>query len=73
MITQSKIGDSCLKITDQELARYNIWVQDIEKLEGKCKQFFISLFICTDNSNQKTQNKFPQVLKVLKMLLCQRN
>ncbi|KAI9207591.1 kinesin-associated protein-domain-containing protein [Polychytrium aggregatum] len=34
-ITTNKIGDMCLRITDQELARFNLWVQDLRKLEAK--------------------------------------
>ncbi|KAI8809755.1 kinesin-associated protein-domain-containing protein [Cladochytrium replicatum] len=34
-ITQNKIGDMCLRITDQELTRFNLWVQDLQKLESK--------------------------------------
>ncbi|KAJ3103417.1 Kinesin-associated protein 3 [Phlyctochytrium planicorne] len=37
-ITANKIGDMCLRITDQELHRFSIWVQDVEKLESKCEQ-----------------------------------
>ncbi|KAI9356221.1 kinesin-associated protein-domain-containing protein [Zopfochytrium polystomum] len=38
-ITTNKVGDMCLRITDQEIHRYNIWVQDLAKLEAKCAQF----------------------------------
>ncbi|KAJ1564231.1 Kinesin-associated protein 3, partial [Cladochytrium tenue] len=34
-ITSNKVGDMCLRITDQELNRFNIWSQDIAKLEAK--------------------------------------
>ncbi|KAJ3412303.1 Kinesin-associated protein 3 [Chytridiales sp. JEL 0842] len=37
-ITSNKVGDMCLRITDQELNRFNLWVQDLEKLENKCHQ-----------------------------------
>lgn len=36
VITVNKVGDMCLRITDQELNRYNIWVQDMAKLEARC-------------------------------------
>ncbi|KAJ3133546.1 hypothetical protein HK101_004446, partial [Irineochytrium annulatum] len=38
LITANKIGDMCLRVTDQELNRFNIWVQDLENLEHKCEQ-----------------------------------
>ncbi|KAJ3210624.1 hypothetical protein HDU67_005161 [Dinochytrium kinnereticum] len=37
-ITANKIGDMCLRITDQEMHRFKIWVQDLERLESKCEQ-----------------------------------
>ncbi|KAJ3293590.1 Kinesin-associated protein 3 [Borealophlyctis nickersoniae] len=37
-ITANKVGDMCLRIADQELARFNLWVQDLGKLETKCAQ-----------------------------------
>ncbi|KAJ3016484.1 UNVERIFIED_CONTAM: Kinesin-associated protein 3 [Siphonaria sp. JEL0065] len=37
-ITANKVGDMCLRITDQELNRFNIWSTDIQKLETKCLQ-----------------------------------
>ncbi|KAI8609481.1 kinesin-associated protein 3 [Chytriomyces sp. MP71] len=37
-ITANKVGDMCLRITDQELNRFNIWSNDIHKLEMKCAQ-----------------------------------
>lgn len=37
-ITTNKVGDMCLKITDQELARFALWVQDLTKLEVKAQK-----------------------------------
>ncbi|KAJ3062382.1 Kinesin-associated protein 3 [Podochytrium sp. JEL0797] len=37
-ITANKVGDMCLRITDQELNRFNIWSTDLQKLETKCIQ-----------------------------------
>ncbi|KAJ3023690.1 UNVERIFIED_CONTAM: Kinesin-associated protein 3 [Siphonaria sp. JEL0065] len=37
-ITANKVRDMCLRITDQELNRFNIWSTDIQKLETKCLQ-----------------------------------
>ncbi|KAJ2999415.1 Kinesin-associated protein 3 [Globomyces sp. JEL0801] len=35
VITANKIGDMCLRITDQELTRFNLLVQDIQKFEER--------------------------------------
>jgi hypothetical protein len=35
VITANKLGDMCLRITDQELARFNLLQQDIKELEVK--------------------------------------
>ncbi|KAJ3115068.1 Kinesin-associated protein 3 [Phlyctochytrium bullatum] len=44
LITANKIGDMCLRVTDQELHRYNIWMQDLEKLESKfCFHLLLNL------------------------------
>ncbi|KAJ3286978.1 Kinesin-associated protein 3 [Rhizoclosmatium sp. JEL0117] len=37
-ITANKVGDMCLRITDQELNRFNLWSTDLQKLETKCIQ-----------------------------------
>ena len=39
IIGSYKIGDMCLRVADQEIQRYNIWLQDINKLEKKCMCF----------------------------------
>jgi hypothetical protein len=31
----NKLGDMCLRVADQEIQRYNLWVQDLDKLEKK--------------------------------------
>ncbi|KAJ3186592.1 hypothetical protein HDU85_007412 [Gaertneriomyces sp. JEL0708] len=38
LITAHKIGDMCLKTTDQELARYDLWMKDLAALESKSAQ-----------------------------------
>ncbi|KAJ3126935.1 Kinesin-associated protein 3 [Nowakowskiella sp. JEL0407] len=38
IITQNKIGDMCIKITDQEITRFNLWEKDLRSLELKCTQ-----------------------------------
>ncbi|KAJ3130579.1 Kinesin-associated protein 3, partial [Physocladia obscura] len=37
-ITANKVGDMCLRITDQELNRFKIWSTDVAKLETKAIQ-----------------------------------
>lgn len=39
-VISNKIGDTCLRITDQEIQRYNIWIQDLDKLESKSKKIY---------------------------------
>ena len=38
IITANKLGDMCLRIADQEVARYDLLVQDLSKLENKVQQ-----------------------------------
>ena len=38
IITANKIGDMCLRIADQELKRFDIWIQDVQTAEAKAKQ-----------------------------------
>jgi hypothetical protein len=35
IITANKLGDMCLRITDQELTRFNLLIQDIQKAEAQ--------------------------------------
>ena len=58
VITVNKVGDMCLRITDQELNRYNIWVQDMAKLEARCKNNSVIL-VGTD----KYRKKAPTIQK----------
>jgi flagellin-specific chaperone FliS len=41
VITANKIGNICLGMTDQELKRYDIWAQDIKKIELLGRFFLI--------------------------------
>jgi ribosome-binding ATPase YchF (GTP1/OBG family) len=37
IITTNKVGDMCLRVTDLELSRFNLLVQDIQKCEKKAQ------------------------------------
>ena len=39
-ITQNKVGDMCLKLTDTEITRVEIWRKDLKKLDSKCEFSF---------------------------------
>ncbi|RKO93016.1 kinesin-associated protein-domain-containing protein, partial [Blyttiomyces helicus] len=38
LITANKVGDMCLRLTEQELQRFELWEADLEGLERKCEQ-----------------------------------
>ncbi|KAJ3266811.1 Kinesin-associated protein 3 [Chytriomyces hyalinus] len=66
-ITANKVGDMCLRITDQELNRYNIWSSDLQKLETKAAQ-------APDNSTlardlDKEHRKFQAMIRKQDQLL----
>ncbi|KAJ8324391.1 hypothetical protein QVD99_002423 [Batrachochytrium dendrobatidis] len=38
IVTANKLGDMCLRLTDQEVTRFDLWVQDLRKLEANVSQ-----------------------------------
>ncbi|KAH6565822.1 hypothetical protein BASA60_009775 [Batrachochytrium salamandrivorans] len=58
VVTANKLGDMCLRLTDQELTRFDLWVQDIRNLETQVLQApnDKSLISQLDQSHKKFQN-----------------
>nr|KAJ3413912.1 hypothetical protein HK105_001946 [Polyrhizophydium stewartii] len=58
VVTANKLGDMCLRITDQELTRFDLWVQDLRKLETRVAQTpnDKSLVAQLDQEHRKFQN-----------------
>eukprot|EP00842_Homolaphlyctis_polyrhiza_P005073 jgi/Hompol1/5567/HPOL_000419-RA len=58
IITANKLGDMCLRIADQEQVRFDLWVQDLQKLEARVAQTpgDKSLVAQLDLEHRKTQS-----------------
>ncbi|KAJ3386385.1 Kinesin-associated protein 3 [Entophlyctis sp. JEL0112] len=65
-ITANKVGDMCLRVTDQELNRFNLWSTDLAKLEARSVQSRDPAIV---RELEKEHRKFQAMIKKQDQLL----